>query len=454
MADHHLSCPCLLSALLLADYSPNNDNSPAYDIAPKDEPDIKYDEVKIGIRTLSPGEFKDSVMSDLITRPQRASSVADPLPFTATLMPSSQTDHSQSTCEDNENSITRQEFGLVSTPFLTPDSMPITAIDCYNQPDTEMNNCQENLMQLRQANHHDSDNSDFLFTSSNCVTADHHLMVGGDDPMFTAASNWSGTSNSELFDSSLIETKPIIESVSPTHFPHSPTRRYSNASASVSVPMPAAMASPILTTSPIIAYFLKSKALHQQLGLPSEVQLEFVNDGHGIKNPLIIENSPPRRYRKRIGGTNSNSSNNDAKFVCGVCLKALSSRSSLHRHARGHSAIKRYLCTFCFKGFNDVHDLKRHVRTHTNIRPYKCDLCKKRFTQRGPMEKHCLRVHGIHWQHVVNYQRTKLYVCEECGHSTNEFEIHYQHIKEHHPYSTLLHKHSGKGQFIHLSNSS
>uniref|UniRef100_A0A1B0G4F2 C2H2-type domain-containing protein n=1 Tax=Glossina morsitans morsitans TaxID=37546 RepID=A0A1B0G4F2_GLOMM len=376
---HPLSCPCLLSAFHLADYSPNNDNSPAYGIAPKDESDIKYDEAKIGIRTLSPGDFnastyKDSMMSDLITRPQGASGFADSLQFTATLTLSSQTDNLHSTCEDNENTTTRQEFGLVSTPF----SIPITAIDCYNHPGTEMNNCHENRVQLRQVNHQAS-----------------HLMVSGDDPMFTAVSNWLDTSNSDLFDSSLIETKPII----------------------------------------------------QNLNLPSEVQLEFVNDGHGIKNPLIIENS-----RKRTGRTNSNNRNNDGKFVCGVCLKALSSRSSLNRHAWCHSAIKRYLCTFCMKGFNDMHDLKRHSRTHTNIRPYKCDLCKKSFTQRAPMEKHCLRTHGIQGRYALNYQRTKLHVCEECGHTTYEYEIHYQHIKENHPYSTLLRKHSGKRHFK-LSNS-
>lgn len=255
---HPLSCPSLLSAFHLADYSPNNDNSPAYGIAPKDESDTKYDEAKIGIRTLSPGDFnastyKDSMMSDLITRPQGASGVADSLQFTATLTLSSQTDNLHSTCEDNENTITRQEFGLVSTPFLTPDSIPITAIDCYNHPGTEMNNCHENRMQLRQVNHQAS-----------------HLMVGGDDPMFTAVSNWLDTSNSNLFDSSLIETKPIIQNVSPIHFPHSPAKRYSNASASAcasSLKQRPVIAPPILTTSPIVASFLKSKILHQRVSI-------------------------------------------------------------------------------------------------------------------------------------------------------------------------------------------
>ncbi|KAL9884652.1 uncharacterized protein ACN427_011416 [Glossina fuscipes fuscipes] len=459
---HLLSSRCLLSTLHLVDNSPNNHKSPACGIAPKDEPDIKYDEEKTGIRTIYPEGFnassmhKDSITSNLTGRAQGDSGVADPLqfPLQATVMPSSQTDHMQSTCEDNENSNTRQEFKLISAPFLTPDSIPTTVVDCYNHPGTEINNCDENLMQLRQANHHDSDNSDLPLTSSNGVTAGDSI-VGTDDPMFTAVSNWLGTSNSAQWELSLIETNSITQSVSPTHFSHSPTKRYSNASACatslkqnpVSASMPAAMARPILTISPIIAHFLESKVLHQRLNLPSEMQLEFINDGHGIKNPLIIENTR-RRYRKRTSGTNSNNgnneiennSNNGAKFVCGICLKALSSPSALNRHAWCHSPMKRYLCTFCIKGFNDAHDLKRHTRTHTNVRPYKCNLCKKSFTQRAVMEKHCLHVHGMQSSYVLNYRQTKLHVCELCGHTTYESEIHYQHLKENHPYSTLLRK--------------
>uniref|UniRef100_A0A1B0FGM0 C2H2-type domain-containing protein n=1 Tax=Glossina morsitans morsitans TaxID=37546 RepID=A0A1B0FGM0_GLOMM len=197
------------------------------------------------------------------------------------------------------------------------------------------------------------------------------------------------------------------------------------------------------------------------MGLPPEVQLEFVNGGHGIKNPLAVENTHGHHRIRSIdciddlkkstsGGSsssdgnveNSNSSNgnnNDgAKFVCRICLKAFSLQRLLNRHMKCHSKIKRYLCTFCGKGFNDTFDLKRHTRTHTGVRPYKCNLCEKSFTQRCSLESHCLKVRSVQHQYAYKERRTKMYVCEECGHATCEPEVHYLHLKENHPYSPAL----------------
>lgn len=183
------------------------------------------------------------------------------------------------------------------------------------------------------------------------------------------------------------------------------------------------------------------------MGLPPEVQLEFVNGGHGIKNPLAIENSHGHHHHRirsidclddlkkpslladnpaaiMNGGGSSNgngnnscssnaSSNNDqseanGKFVCRICLKAFSLQRLLNRHMKCHSEIKRYLCTFCGKGFNDTFDLKRHTRTHTGVRPYKCNLCEKSFTQRCSLESHCLKVHSVQHQYAYKERRTKV----------------------------------------------
>lgn len=40
-----------------------------------------------------------------------------------------------------------------------------------------------------------------------------------------------------------------------------------------------------------------------------------------------------------------------------------------------------------------------------------------------------------------------MYVCEECGHTTNEPEVHYLHLKENHPYSPALLKFYDKRHF-------
>ena len=108
------------------------------------------------------------------------------------------------------------------------------------------------------------------------------------------------------------------------------------------------------------------------------------------------------------------------------------------------------------------------------VRPYKCNLCEKSFTQRCSLESHCLKVHGVAHQYDYKQRRSKvnkkkdsalafsiitfdktfynilffqMYVCEDCGHTTAEPEIHYLHLKENHPYSPALLKFYDKRHF-------
>lgn len=197
---------------------------------------------------------------------------------------------------------------------------------------------------------------------------------------------------------------------------------------------------------------LRISILQQQLGLPEDAPLEFVNGGHGIKNPVVSHNEHMETMDLTV---DTDSASNDApcdgtdsnRFVCRVCSKVFSLQRLLNRHMKCHSDIKRYLCTFCGKGFNDTFDLKRHTRTHTGVRPYKCNHCEKSFTQRCSLESHTLKVHGIQHKYAYKERRTKVYVCEECGHTTNEPELHYIHLKENHPYSPALLKFYDKRHF-------
>lgn len=145
-----------------------------------------------------------------------------------------------------------------------------------------------------------------------------------------------------------------------------------------------------------------------QLGLPTEVQLEFVNGGHGIKNPLAVENTHGRVREEEKTKFQCITDEEGNKFICGVCSKSFTLQRLLNRHMKCHSDVKRYLCTFCGKGFNDTFDLKRHTRTHTGVRPYKCNLCEKSFTQRCSLESHCLKVHGVQHQYAYKERRTKV----------------------------------------------
>lgn len=141
------------------------------------------------------------------------------------------------------------------------------------------------------------------------------------------------------------------------------------------------------------------------------MQLEFVNGGHGFKNPLAVDTIQSHRLRsddEKKSPSESSGPNDENKFQCRQCSKSFQLQRLLNRHMKCHSDIKRYLCTFCGKGFNDTFDLKRHTRTHTGVRPYKCNLCEKSFTQRCSLESHCLKVHGVQHQYAYKERRTKV----------------------------------------------
>lgn len=97
--------------------------------------------------------------------------------------------------------------------------------------------------------------------------------------------------------------------------------------------------------------------------------IEFVNGGHGIKNPLANQDPVPLIQKAEVERVPeqepANSGNGKSRYSCRICSKSFNLQRLLNRHMKCHSDIKRYLCTFCGKGFNDTFDLKRHTRTHT-----------------------------------------------------------------------------------------
>ncbi|XP_003730387.2 transcriptional regulator prz1 isoform X2 [Strongylocentrotus purpuratus] len=166
-----------------------------------------------------------------------------------------------------------------------------------------------------------------------------------------------------------------------------------------------------------------------------------------------VEYAPLKRApgRSRLNNhVSSGLSMGDSTFLCEVCNKVFPLQRLLNRHMKCHSATKRYNCAFCGKGFNDTFDLKRHVRTHTGVRPYKCEKCGKAFTQRCSLESHLSKVHGEQHRYCYKQRRSKIFVCEECGITTETADFHYDHIKEIHPDSTELRKYQDKLQFQKL----
>jgi ovo-like protein len=70
------------------------------------------------------------------------------------------------------------------------------------------------------------------------------------------------------------------------------------------------------------------------------------------------------------------------------------------------------------------------------------------------LESHQRKVHGFNQKFGYKTRRNKLYVCEDCGHTSNDPANHYEHIKILHPYSPLIHRYYDKRQFKFDSNSS
>src|SRR6218665_463869 len=81
------------------------------------------------------------------------------------------------------------------------------------------------------------------------------------------------------------------------------------------------------------------------------------------------------------------------------------------------------------------------------VRPYKCESCDKAFTQRCSLESHSRKVHGMQLSFNFKQRRTKMYVCEDCGHSTDDPEDFYSHLKNNHPNSMALQRRHDKRLF-------
>ncbi|XP_055599441.1 transcriptional regulator ovo-like [Uranotaenia lowii] len=439
----------------------------AYGIALKDEADLDYDSKIDSLSNLYGNyDVNDSMMVDM------NGVGVDPLQFTATLTFSSQSDnalldsltdavdlsHFLNRLPSDEQSSSCNDLELTSTPSLTPDSVstslqpvdPHEGLDQY--PDHLLLSRSYNPAFNNNNNNHkyglpsvENPPSYHQFQSHSSFDLDSHSNLSLPSPSSNSLQSASSSSSPPSSSSSSVAAAAaaaaaaLAAGLPPSgHGGHHLTPLGAQANGGSSTPQ------------------LGVGSSLPNLGLPTEVQLEFVNGGHGIKNPLAVENVPGRlrdedkHHTKLLQSTEvikADDGSDQNKFVCRICQKSFTLQRLLNRHMKCHSDVKRYLCTFCGKGFNDTFDLKRHTRTHTGVRPYKCNLCEKSFTQRCSLESHCLKVHGVQHQYAYKERRTKMYVCEECGHTTNEPEVHYLHLKDNHPYSPALLKFYDKRHF-------
>lgn len=81
------------------------------------------------------------------------------------------------------------------------------------------------------------------------------------------------------------------------------------------------------------------------------------------------------------------------------------------------------------------------------MKPYACGECDRSFTQRCSLESHCRKVHSMDISYAYKQRRNKIYVCEECGHSTADASKHFLHLRENHPNNPALMKCHDRRQF-------
>lgn len=84
---------------------------------------------------------------------------------------------------------------------------------------------------------------------------------------------------------------------------------------------------------------------------------------------------------------------NIRRFLCIVCDKSFRQRTTLHIHLKTHKTVKDHACPYCGRGFSQKQAMERHERIHTGIRPYTCMKCKKSFSDTSTIRRHMVAIH-------------------------------------------------------------
>ena len=110
-----------------------------------------------------------------------------------------------------------------------------------------------------------------------------------------------------------------------------------------------------------------------------------------------------------------------AKYVCGLCQRTFTKRSSLNVHREAIHEGVVYQCSECPMTFTQCSSLQRHVRAaHMGFR-YKCELCPETFSTNGDLTAHCCRSH-----------QGNRFACGECSGAFADREERNRHRKVDH----------------------
>ncbi|EFX74149.1 hypothetical protein DAPPUDRAFT_324651 [Daphnia pulex] len=85
---------------------------------------------------------------------------------------------------------------------------------------------------------------------------------------------------------------------------------------------------------------------------------------------------------------------NSLQYVCHVCQKPMSNKSSLNQHLKTHQSTKPHQCQHCSASFIHKNRLEIHMRKHTGEFPHTCVDCGKGFRSTSSMNSHRQYVHS------------------------------------------------------------
>ncbi|CAB4069459.1 OVOL [Lepeophtheirus salmonis] len=166
---------------------------------------------------------------------------------------------------------------------------------------------------------------------------------------------------------------------------------------------------------------MRIQIISQRLGIPPNSPIELINGGHGIKNPMSSGEVPEKIPVDKLPPARPES--DPSKFQCRICSKIFTLQRLLNRHMK------------------DTQE-RIQVFDRTSVIYAKNPLLKD-----APWSLIASRYMELLISTIIKQRRSKMYVCEDCGHTTPEPEVHYIHLKENHPYSPALLKFYDKRHF-------
>lgn len=109
-----------------------------------------------------------------------------------------------------------------------------------------------------------------------------------------------------------------------------------------------------------------------------------------------------------------NSHDTERRFGCDVCKKLFKTRDVLSKHKRIHSETRQFCCEICGRGFNQSGTLKKHMDSHNNVKRFECDVCKKKFAIKASLQNHKLLNNHFSADDQANDHLSKSMKCDYC----------------------------------------